>query len=233
MIKTASRLGELMEALLVRVDFFEAFFKVHFTKTTRLTYPMPLPTSVAGMFGAMLGWERSVEIPPVGTGNLLFGSKTISVKGTAVEQATYLQAPKDIKGVAPIVMLNEPSYIIAVAGKREVVVDKFLKQLLDGYTYLPCGGQNDFFVKDINIVGKGDVKLSRQVENYAPKDLVERVELVKNASIYTLPVMHRYEGMDDLFYFVDGGGKLILKKERPCVEGICLYSLDDFYWVRG
>jgi CRISPR-associated Cas5-like protein len=221
-----------MEALLLKIDFFEAFFKVHFTKTTRLTYPMPLPTSVAGMFGAMLGWERSGEIPPADMGKLMFGSKTLSVKGIATEQATYLQAPKDIKGVAPIVMLNEPSYLIAMAGEGKIV-NKSLKRLSSGYSYLPYGGQNDFFVKDINIVGKMDVKLSQQVESYAPKDLVKRVELAKGASLHTLPVMHRYDGMDDLFYFVNGRGKLILKEKRPCTEGICLYPLDDFHRVRG
>lgn len=221
-----------MEALLARIDFFEAFFKVHWTKTTRLTYPMPLPTSVAGIFGAMLGWERGEEIPPTDTGKLLFGSKILSLKGTATEQATYLQAPKNIRGVAPTVILNEPSYLIAMAGEGKIV-SKSLKQLSTGCGYLPFGGQNDFFVKDISVHGKKTVKHSRQVENYAPKDLVERVELVKGASIHMLPVMHRYEGMDNLFYFVDGGGELILKEKRPCAEGICLYLLDDFYWVRG
>lgn len=221
-----------MKALLVKIDFFEAFFKVHYTKTTRLTYPAPLPTSIAGMFGAMLGWERKEKGPPKDANRFLFGGKILSLKGTIIEQATYIQVPKNIKGAAPLSILNEPSYLIAMGGE-EPDIDKYQKQLLGRYVYLPHGGQNDFFVKDIGVIGKENVKVSKEIESYAPKDLVERVQLEKGTSLYTLPVMHRYENMDNIFYFIGGGGKLILKNEKPCVRGICLYPLSDFYWVSG
>jgi len=224
--------SSIKKALLVKIEFFEAFFKVHYTKGARLSYPVPLPTSVAGIFGAMLGWERAVTGSPKGAIGLLFGSKILFSKGIVTEQATYIETPKNIKGVAPISVVNDPSYLIAMAGK-ETIIDGYQKQLSTGYTYLPYGGQNDFFVKDINKVGVKNVKLSREIENYAPKDFVEKVELEKGASIYTLPVMHCYEGVDNMFYFVSGGGKIILKKEIPCVEGIGLYPLSDFYWVTG
>jgi len=217
---------------LVKIDFFEAFFKVHYTKTTRLTYPAPLPTSVAGIFGAMLGWERNEKKPPKNANRFLFGSKILSLEGIVTEQATYVQAPKNIKGVASLSILNEPSYLIAIAGE-ELEIERYQKQLAGGCEYLPYGGQNDFFVKDISLIGKENVGPSKEIENYAPKDLVEKVQLEKGASIYTLPVAHRCEDMDNIFYFVSGGGKLILRKEKSCVKGICLYPLSDFYWVSG
>jgi len=220
------------KALVVEIAFFEAFFKVHYTKGARLSYHMPLPTSVAGIFGAMLGWNRAAEGCLGEANGLLFGSKMLFSKGIVTEEATYIEAPKNIRGVAPISLVNEPSYLVAMAGE-EVVIHKYQKQLLIGYSYLPYCGQNDFFVKEINIVGFQDVKPSKEIENYAPKDFVERVELEKGASLHTLPVVHRYEGVDSTFYFVSGGGKIILKSEIPCVNGIGLYPISDFYWVVG
>lgn len=219
-----------LKALVVKVDFFEAFFKVHQTKTTRLTYPIPLPSSVAGMFGAMLGWRRE-ELPEKADG-FLFGGKLLTLRGTSVEQATFLQMPKGVRGVAPLLVLNEPSYLIAMSGKGGAIT-KSHEHLKTGIHFLPYGGQNDFFVKDIGGITLKGVGMSREIETYAPEEFVERVDLPKGASIYSLPVVNRFPENSETFYFVDKGGKLILKRELPCVEGIALYSLENFQWVKG
>jgi len=50
----------------------------------------------------------------------------------------------------------------------------------------------------------------------------------------TLPVVHFFEGISNMFYFIENG-QLILKegRELPCVEGIGLYEIDKFRWVLG
>lgn len=48
----------LAKALVLKIEFFEAHFKVHYTKGFRLTYPIPLPTSVAGIFARLLNIPR-------------------------------------------------------------------------------------------------------------------------------------------------------------------------------
>jgi len=221
-----------MKALLVKIDFFEAFFKVHRTKCARLTYPVPLPTSVAGMFGAMCGWERRMDGPPKEARGLLFGAKMLSFDGLNTESATYKESPKNVRGVAPLSVLNEPSYLISMAG-HETIIDKWQQFLLKGFSYLPYGGQNDFFTRNISKIEIKTVKPSREIKNYAPKNLVKDVKLDRGAFLHILPVVHLFADAEEMFYFVGGGGKLILKDEIPSVEGIGLYPLSNFHWVLG
>jgi len=220
-------------ALLVKIAFFEAFFKVHYTKGFRLSYPSPLPTSVAGIFGALLGLERDCIFQKMK--GYLFGSKMLSKKGIVTEQAAYVQtgSAELRRGVEGITIINEPTYVIAMAG-REDDIKEHEKSLLAGYRFLPYGGQNDFFLKDISILGVKEVRASRIIENYAPKDFVERVEFIKGTRLETLPVVHSFKGVSNLFYFIENG-QLVLKdsRELPCVEGIGLYELDKFHWVLG
>lgn len=219
-----------MDTLLVKVEFFEALFKVHHTKSMRLSYPMPLPTTVAGMFGAMFGIQRSRDIPEYFK-DLLFGSKLESLKGANTEFSTYGQWPKRIHGVATTTILLEPSYLIAVAGISEKIYNIYEK-INNGFEFLPYGGQNDYFIKDIQILGiNKNVKKSNKIQNYAPQDYTERIELDTGTVVHTLPVMHKM-GKNRNFYFVYKGS-LILKNPIQCVDGIGLYNLKDFYWVWG
>ena len=83
-----------MKALIVEIGFFEAFFKVHYTKTSRLTYPMPLPTTVAGMFGSMLGFSR--EKVREAFAECLFGSGILGeVNDVLRQQLAYMQLTEE------------------------------------------------------------------------------------------------------------------------------------------
>jgi CRISPR-associated Cas5-like protein len=221
-----------LKAILVKIEFFEASFKVHYTKGAKLSYPMPLPTSVAGMFGAMLGWERPSV--PDKSKKLLFGSKILSHEGIITEQATYVQYPKNRRGVEMLTVVNEPTYLIAMAGEADCIENNEERLRGEGYSYLPYGGQNDFFLKDVNIIGTKKAEFSKQIDNYAPKDYVERIEFKKGTSLEILPVAHFFDDADYLFYFMKDG-KLVLKdgREQVSVEGIGVYGLDKFRWVSG
>jgi CRISPR-associated Cas5-like protein len=98
-----------MKAVIVKISFSEAFFKVHYTKGFRLTYPIPLPTSVAGMFGAFLGVERE-KISDLQ--KFLFGAKLEEYNGFINENATFRQYKSygvEI-GVATLNLINNPTY---------------------------------------------------------------------------------------------------------------------------
>jgi len=216
-----------MKALIVEISFFEAFFKVHYTKGFRLTYPIPLPPSVAGIFGAFLGIEREKLAKEFD--EMLFGAKLVEYTGIASENATFLQykAKGVEKGVIQLSMINEPIYSIAIAGEEKKIEE--IKNKVENYIrYLPYGGQNDFFVKDWKIVCIKNVKENNIVSNYAPQDLINNPILEKGSEIQILPVMHKISKNPNFYFVVNG--KLKLKENIYCVkeEEIGMYSLKDF-----
>jgi len=218
-----------MKALILEISFFEAFFKVHHTKGFKLTYPIPLPTTVAGIFGAMLGIERGKLKKEFN--EILFGAKLIKYESIIQENVSFVQykSGKVEKGVTPVTIINEPTYFIVAAGE-ENKIKEILTKIKYPY-YLPYGGQNDFFVKDWKVVEICDVIKSDEITNYAPQDMIKNLILRKNTEIQILPVRHKIS-KDSNFYFVINGG-LKLKEKIFCTEkeNIGLYSLEKFEMV--
>lgn len=218
------------KALIINIKFSEALFKTHFTKGFRQTYLIPLPTSVAGIFGAMLGIERGKIIESFK--DFFFGAKLLDYKGFYSENTTYIQYKNRnvVRGVATSIILNNPSYEIALAARSEIVNNIYLK-LKNGIIYFPYGGQNDFFAENINIVGIKDVEETYLIENYAPQDYVEKIEWDKGTELQILPVKHKLSPNLN-FYFIFKG-KLKLKEPIFAVDGIGLYSLEYFYYFEN
>ncbi|MEM5871952.1 MAG: CRISPR-associated protein Cas5 [Candidatus Aenigmatarchaeota archaeon] len=222
----------MMQAILAEITFYEAFFKVHYTKGFKLTYPMPLPTSVAGIFGAMLGIERrKIENE---FKKMLFGSGILKYEGFTIENETFLQykTAKVQKGVVRTQIVNHPTYIIAMAGQNEQITKYFNFFKQNNFVYLPYGGQNDFFIEDLKINSLANVIQSEVVSNYAPQDMVIGLESGETV-LNILPVMHTYSSNPN-FYFVLKG--LLKLKERVNVienTNIALYPLEMFKIVYG
>lgn len=216
--------------IIVSINFFEAHFKVHITKGFKLTYPMPLPTSVAGIFGAMLGIDRKDIIKEFQ--NFLFGAKLVSYDGTFHENITFIQyKQKRIeKGVVNNLIINNPSYKICMAG-AENKIREIYNNLKHGIKYFPYGGQNDFFTRDINLVSIREVYKEIYIENYAPKEYVENVELRNDSELYILPVGVNEKFLtSNVFYFIFNG-RLKLKNPVYCADGIGLYPLNYFIYL--
>jgi len=213
-----------MNALVIEISFFEAFFKVHHTRGFRLSYPIPLPTSVAGIFGALLGVERG----KMKEFDFLFGAKIKKYQGTVNENATFLQhkSKGTERGVASLNLVNSPTYLIAMGGEKDNI-EKVLTKLKDSVEFLPYGGQNDFFVSDWKIVGVDEIEKSNEVTNYAPQDWVEP-KLEGKFELQILPVRHTLSENPN-FYFLTKG-KLRLKNKILCTknEKIALYTLNGF-----
>jgi len=218
----------MMKGILIEVSFSEAFFKTHYTKGFRQTYPIPLPTSVAGIFGALLGIEREKMLETFKS--CLFGSKLLSYKGVCPENTTYIQykGGKPVRGVATTIILNNPSFLITIVAE-EKKIENFYSKIKNGIKYFPYGGQNDFFTEEIKLIGIRDSnEKSLVIENYAPQDFVEKIEWDKGTEFQILPVRHKLSPNPN-FYFIFRG-KLKLKKAIPSVENIGVYSLENFEW---
>lgn len=224
-----------MKAIILKISFFEAHFKVHYTKGYRLSYPVPLPTSIAGIFGALLGVERG-DIKDKFS-NFLFGGSLNKIGSENYENVTFIQiGNKKFKnwppGVVKSQILNEPEFTLIMATSDENKFTEYFNKLEEQkFVYLPYGGQNDFFVKNIELIGTKEVEESDQVINYAPKFLVKKTEIddMRNSFLYILPVMHKFEHDESDFYFIYGG-KLFLKEKIPAVDNIGLYELSKFYY---
>ena len=214
---------------MLEITFFEAFFKVHYTKGFRLSYPIPLPTAVAGMFGAILGIPRGGVLDRLR--GMRFGAVLLSQKGHVTENVTFLQvkAAGAEKGVASTQILNEPSYLISMAGENDLI--EAMHDRIDGrIEYLPYGGQNDYFVRDIKLLGKEIVENGRVIANYAPSDWVEKMES-KEAEVQILPVMHKLSDSPNFFF---PRGSMRLKTDVIVVAKhlVGLYELGKFYSTR-
>jgi len=219
-----------MRAIVVEITFFEAFFKVHYTKGFRLTYPIPLPTSVAGIFGAMLGVERRKIISEFD--GLLFGADLVGYEGLIIENETFIQykTANVEKGVVHTQIVNHPTYLITMAGE-ESKVKEYHKFLRDGnMIFLPYGGQNDFFVEDIKIKNLDETSQSSVISNYAPQDLVERFESTET-TVSILPVMHNYSKNPNFYFVLKGKLKLKRAIEVVGTTGIAIYPLEAFRYV--
>lgn len=218
-----------MKSILIEISFFEALFKVHYTKGFRLTYPIPLPTTVAGIFGAILGIQRRDLIKTFE--DCQFGAKLLSYDSIFIENITYLQykSKGPVKGVVKNTIINNPTYLLALVSENDKKIDEFYVKLRKEIKYFPYGGQNDFFAKSIEIVGvREDInKNSSIIENYAPQDFVENVELEENGEAFILPVKHKLsKNLNFCFVYK---GKLKLKNKIVSIENIGVYSLDSFF----
>lgn len=229
-----------MLALLSQITFYEAFFKVHHTKGFRLTYPMPLPTSVAGIFGAMLGIDRTKMKDEFD--DLLFGSRLVKHEGLVIENETFIQYKKTqiqkgifrdaIRGVVRTQLVNHPTYMIVVAGQSDKIT-RYNNFLADHkMVYLPYGGQNDFFVEDFEIKDIEDVTQSDIISNYAPQDIVSKLES-SDTLLSILPVMHTYSDNPNFYFILKGQLRLIKPVNVAGDNKIALYPLEKFKIVQG
>lgn len=219
----------MLTALIMELSFSEALFRVHHTQGFKLTFPIPLPTSAAGMFGAMLGLERR-EIPEKFL-DFLFGAKAKFLTKISAENATFLQyKSKGVeRGVAPIYLLNRPIFHIAIAGDKNQI-DKIKSRIENGIAYQPYGGQNDFFCEDWRIKETVIVNKSKEISNYCPEDWVEKIRITPNSDFSILPVKHTLSDSMNFYFIING--TLYLKREVHCAADIALYSLKDFIYQK-
>jgi len=216
-----------MKALIVEISFSEAFFKVHYTRGFRLTYPIPLPTTVAGIFGAFAGVKREELKEKFRT--FFFGAKAKRHDGIVNENATFLQyKSKGVeRGVTQISIINNPTFLIAIASSEKEIVE-FEKRIEEKIEFLPYGGQNDFFPLEWKIRGFEDVEELDEITSYAPRDWVASTILERNSEIQILPVRHNLSSDINFYFIINGKLRLNRKILATINEKIGLYKLENF-----
>ncbi len=212
----------------IKIKFSEAHFSLHYTKGFSLSYPIPLPTSVAGIFAALLGISRN-DIKEK-FADLLFGGKLLNMPMENYENYTYIQYGKNIKGVTTLQIFSDAEYELAIGGVDKEKLEKFFNQIKKfNFVYLPFGGQNDFFIEEIYLYSDlKELEYTDEIENYAPKSWVIKTELLKdNSSIFILPVMHNLD--EDINFYFGYNAKFKIKQKIYSLNGIGLYEFSKFY----
>ncbi len=219
--------AEGLKGIKVYIAFEEAMFRMHLTKAFRDTYLAPLPTSVAGMFGALLGLRRDDVFPKFK--GFMFGSRLVKYKGKSKEYATLLQLKSSRAYTStqiPMFILVEPEYEIVIAGPDKEIEEMY-GRLIDGFQYFPYGGSSDYLAVDVRLIGMDEPSIGKTIQNYAPVDNVEDIKLDRDGelSVGTVKMRGCQEAID--FYFVYRG-ELHLKEPIVLLDGVGLYKLEDF-----
>ena len=240
-----------MKAIAFRVSFFESFFKVHYTKAFRLSYPTLLPSSAMGLIGNICGYDRKkLDILK----EFCYGATYLS--GEVIEEnVTFIQFKEDDKrkrllgikaknikplryGVVKTQIYDNSEHIVVVAGEEDSLKEKILNRLKlvgsdlyrdeFGEWYLvkmqrySYGGQNDFFAKEVRVLKMFlEVEERDEVLGYIPFDKLNTLE--EHSQIEVLPV--RTKNYMKYFAFIKIG-KAKLKERVKTVLGIPIYEID-------
>lgn len=228
-----------MKGYIFEISFFECFFKVPYTKKYRLSYPLPLPTSIAGIFGSILGIERE-RIKEIFK-DFLFGARikdgTMFYENVTLVEIDSKSSKKDRskdRSVEKIMILNNPVYEIAIAGKNYKILDE-IKDRINKFKmeFLPFGGQNDFFLKNIKFIKECEIGESDEISGYVQKDLVKNINIIdkKEKKFWILPVKYKIGEDFRKVFFLFTSGKVKLKSKVLALDDIALHPLEKFYFI--
>ena len=152
-------------ALTFKISFETAQFRKHIVKLYRDTYLMPLPSTVAGIVGAMLGVDRSQLRDFTCEKELMTGSMLLSYEGTVSETMTVIKMKEwkreIIRTPKRNVMLFRPSYKLAVASSDRKLIGELKRRIehLD-FEFDPFGGNDYNFVSHVGEVREAALSLA-------------------------------------------------------------------------
>lgn len=135
------------KALTFMISFETAQFKKHLIKLYRDTYLSPLPSTVLGMLGAVMGVRRGHLREFACEKGLLTGAALMSYEGIVSETMTvvkmkgwreYIRTPK------MSVLLYKPIYKVAVASPDRELIEEFKDRLLRLDFEFELFGGNDY-----------------------------------------------------------------------------------------
>ncbi len=220
-----------MKGICFEIKFQEAFFKVFLTMKYRISYPIPLPTHIAGIIGSMLGIYRR-EITDFFK-DLYLGGIALNLS-TCYENSTLVEISEEgrNRSVEKCMILNEPSFIIFVLGNEDKILR--IRNILESkvFEFLPFGGQNDYFLKNIEFLSDVHESSSNIIDGgYVESVLVKNLE--ENSRIMILPV--NYKNSIRNFTFIIKGRAELKENIKTCELTINsskinapIYLLEDF-----
>ncbi len=218
------------KGICINVEFYEAFFKVFLTMKFRMSYPIPLPTHIAGIIGGILGIKR--ENIEKFFKDIFLGACCIRVK-ISYENATLIEISEGrrARSVEKCMILNNPSFLIFIHGSRDKV--EMIKKAIvnNAFEFLPFGGQNDFFLKKIKYVSNINLINSKEITGgYVDYKLLEKP--FENSKIYILPV--KFKGKISEFAFLTNGSVKLKEEVISCKYNsyiVPVYKLEDFGYI--
>ena len=216
-----------LHALTFRITFFTAQFRKHYIKLFRDTYLMPLPSSIAGMIGAIIGIEKYELKKFAEKVDLLCGAELLSFNGYIYEYTRIfkfsrekiskivekLRTPEQAREMMPIyksISLYNPEYKIAVALNNQKIYSEITDRLRKkDFVYEIYGGNDYNFVKDIKGIREAKVIKTNEGRGYILRKDFQDMRPVKKAIISIDRVIAEVR---DLVLFVYSGD--ILAKEK-------------------
>lgn len=97
----------LQKALVLKLEYFEAHLKVHYTKGFRLYIPIPLPTLVAGIFAGLYSFERQEAMENFKGYKFCAILADVNVN-EVIEDSTFVRYEKNIRRVANTYVIMYP-----------------------------------------------------------------------------------------------------------------------------
>ncbi len=197
-----------MRGICFKISFYEAFFRVFLTMKYRLSYPIPLPTHIAGMLGSILGLKRENNYEFFR--DCYFGAGTLGLR-LLYENTTLVEITENerSRSIEKCLIINNPTYVVTIFGGDEKIntVKKALREY--SFKFLPFGGQNDFFLRKIKFLSDISISNSKRINSgYILKEMIENFD--KNTKIMILPV--KYKNKVNEFTFIIRGD-IFLKNE--------------------
>jgi len=166
-------------ALTFDISFETAQFRKHLLKMYRDTYIAPLPSTVAGILGAMCGIRRSSLKGFIAERNILTGVAMLGFDGLINEVATLLKIKSKRELIrTPIknVILFRPKYRIAVASKDDTFLRELKERLVKLDFEFEIYGGNDYnFVSWIGKPRDAELSLSNEGEGICKLDDLESI----------------------------------------------------------
>lgn len=235
-----------MKALTFKIRFLTAQFKDHTSKMVRRTYLIPPPSTVAGIFGAILGLSlgRLAEL----SRDMLAGAELRSLNGRFITLARVFKFDRSASGLLTLIRnyyaasyksekerkevikqigelltikeseeLYMPEYKFAIASNNESLLEEGIRRLEDfNFEYEVFGGNDYHFVESIGEPRPARMYNSREGCGYCPREDFERIEVEETKQSLIVPVTFLANVKAD--YIQVYGAKIIASKELTVVD---------------
>lgn len=164
----AVALGELMRVVCFDVSGPWGMFRKPYAAVSPVSFPVPPPTALLGMVGAVCGYDKHEYHERVGwecfrAGVRLLGPvqcyrTAINLLNTRDGVEPLLGCPRgeSYRIQIPFEVLAEPSFRVWIAGMTDAAADRFVERLTgDGPVYTPTLGLA-CCLADVRLVGEGE-----------------------------------------------------------------------------
>jgi len=215
------------------ISFETAQFKKHIAKLYRSTYLIPLPSTIVGIVGAILGVTRENLRKFSSDKNIHAGAELICFDGTAYELARIHQF-KDGRQLIPTIKRSEflynPKYKFAVAMSDRSVLEECMNRIssLD-FEFEVFGGNDYNFLASIGKPNLGKVIESREGRGYCPLRFFYSIKPDDDKAIVSSDYVHANIREKYVFAYK---ATIACRKELPVVNDgkskIFVYPARDF-----